>query len=85
MNKSSINDLTIRNCPFRFRCTQKWSQLQETPDSLVRFCGECQKNVHYCSSDGEIAAALRSNKCVAMEIFPSLGKPAEDEFMLLGF
>ena len=80
-----MNNPVIRNCPIQIRCTKKWSQLLETSDSLVRFCDDCQKNIYYCSTDDEIAAALRLNKCVAMSIIPSQKKPVDDDFMLLGF
>ena len=58
---------TIRNCKFAFKCTRTWESLIETGQVDIRFCGDCQQAVHYCHTDGELAEAIRLNRCVAIE------------------
>jgi hypothetical protein len=58
----------IRGClpQFRFQCPQHWLALQPTSDKRIRFCSECQRDVHWCD-DNESACSLgREGKCVAL-------------------
>ena len=59
-------DLTIRNCIFAFKCTAKWSDLTPTDDDKINFCHDCQKEVHLCEDDDELAKSVRLNRCVAI-------------------
>jgi len=63
---------TIRNCRFAFRCTRTWESLIQIGRPAVRFCDECQQEVHYCRTDAQLATAVRMNRCVAIE------RPTED-------
>ncbi len=65
-----MSDLTIRNCIFAFKCTAVWDELDDTADESIRFCQDCQKEVHYCSDDDEMVTAVRLNRCVAIEKEP---------------
>lgn len=56
----------LRNCEFAFECSAKWDKLAETGKSNVRFCNECEKEVHRCDTDAELLQAIRSNLCVAI-------------------
>jgi len=58
--------LTIRNCVFGFKCDKKWHELTATSEDGIRFCQSCQKEVYFCSSDDELAAYVRLNRCVAI-------------------
>jgi hypothetical protein len=73
---------TIRNCTFAFRCVQNWQELEETDDRNIRFCPDCKKQVFFCSSEGEIAQAIKWNRCIAIENPERpkvlLGLPASD-------
>lgn len=60
--------LSIRNCPFAFRCDRKWTALKRTADPDVRFCGDCQREVHRCHTDQELAQAVALNRCVALQV-----------------
>ena len=60
------DDYTIRNCIFAFKCTAKWDELTPTDDDKVHFCGECQKEVHLCEDDDELAKSVRLNRCIAI-------------------
>ena len=62
-----MNDgLTIRNCVFAFKCTAQWSELTATDDEKISFCDDCQKEVHLCEDDEELAKSVRLNRCIAI-------------------
>ena len=68
--------ISIRNCRFAFKCEMKWDDLNETGDEDVRFCNSCEKEVHFCINDDELARAVRLNRCVAfvrMQDIPLMG------------
>lgn len=58
--------LQLRNCEFAFQCNAEWDKLAETGQDSVRFCNECEKEVHRCETDDELLRAIRSNLCVAI-------------------
>ena len=71
---------TLRNCVMSFKCPNEWDLLSETDDEDVRFCGGCQKEVHFCHDDEDLAKSVRLNRCVAFF------RPGEvTERMLLGY
>lgn len=62
----SDDEVTIRNCVFAFKCSAKWDELSETEDDKIHFCHECQKEVHLCEDDEELAKSIRLNRCIAI-------------------
>ena len=56
----------IQNCKFKFRCTQQWGLLERTEVSRIRYCVECESEVHRCETDKQLAAAVRNGLCVAI-------------------
>ncbi len=56
----------IRNCRIAFKCNKQWEQLAKTQFGRVRYCGDCERDVFFCSSDTEILEAIRLNRCVAL-------------------
>ncbi len=58
--------LTIRNCTFEFKCTAKWYELTSTENDTINFCQDCQREVHLCENDEELATAVRLNRCVTI-------------------
>ena len=60
------SDLTIRNCTFAYKCAADWDLLQTTNDDSIRFCNECQREVHYCEDDDELAHCVKLNRCIAI-------------------
>ena len=76
-----MNDgLTIRNCVYAFKCTAQWSELMPTDDDKISFCNDCQKEVHLCEDDEELAKSVRLNRCVAIYREDDIGRGG----MLLG-
>ncbi len=60
-----MSNVTLRNCTFAFKCTQQWNELDKTSEKNIRFCNECQKEVHYCENDQELLKSIKLNRCVA--------------------
>jgi hypothetical protein len=63
----------IRDCDFEFKCPRYWEQLQETPDSQIRFCGMCNKNVYLCRTQKDLERFAGEKICVAIDS-PRQGK-----------
>lgn len=63
--------LRLRNCSFKFRCTQTWQLLDVTSEADVRFCNECQKDVHMVKTLSELYKCLKNDFCVAIPFDPS--------------
>ena len=57
---------TIRNCHFRYRCHMEWDDLEDRGDPAVRHCVLCNKDVHFCATEAELARAITANLCVAI-------------------
>jgi len=58
--------LSIENCRFKFRCEQTWDGLTPTAHEQVRHCSECREDVHFCTTDEQLAQAIRQGHCVAI-------------------
>lgn len=67
--------LSIRNCPFAFRCDRQWTGLKRTAHPDVRFCGDCQREVYRCHTDQDLVEAVALNRCVAIRVEDYLGGP----------
>jgi len=72
-----VSKLEIENCgpendwdrlAFRYACPKKWEKLDPTGDSKIRYCGECHKTVHYCSSIAEAAQHGNAGDCIAVQL-----------------
>ena len=59
--------IKIRNCVFGFRCAQNWDEMKETSREGVRFCKECEKDVHFVTEEDGLLMALSENLCIAMK------------------
>ena len=58
--------VTIENCVFAKRCTQRWAELEPVDASgNVRHCGDCSRHVHFCRTDEELGREVRLGHCVA--------------------
>jgi len=56
----------IRNCKVEFKCPKRWDELkkQDIPDT--RHCHVCDECVYLCTTDAQIAEAIRLDHCVAI-------------------
>ncbi len=64
-----ISRAPIEQCgmQWRFQCPRQWSSLALTADPAVRYCGACQRNVHYCTTLAVAAAVAERGDCVAID------------------
>jgi hypothetical protein len=60
--------IVLRNCTFAFKCDRQWEQLKHTSQDGIRFCGECQKEVYFCTDAYELSNAVALNRCVAIVV-----------------
>ena len=58
--------MSLQNCRFKFRCNQSWNLLLRTEDPDLRYCTECERGVHFCTTDAQLAEAVRLGRCVAI-------------------
>lgn len=49
-----------------FKCPQQWQDLRPTEVGAVRYCTQCQMQVHYCETQAELAEHVKLRHCVAM-------------------
>ena len=64
----------VATCKFiKKPCPLRWESLNETDDENIRFCDQCEKNVHFCVSDEEAISHAKQNHCIAMPIIQYSG------------
>ena len=61
--------VNIRNCMFGINCDANWDEMKivdhkDDTNSEIRFCNHCQREVHECNDDNELAQNIRLNRCV---------------------
>lgn len=78
-----MSDSQLRNCKLAFKCDARWDDLVLTGRSKVRFCNDCQQEVHRCETDEELLQAIRSNLCVAIPA-PYANTANEEDRVLIG-
>ena len=65
----------IRNCSWGYKCQANWDDLTVTKDKRVRFCSDCQREVHSCKSRQELLDVITLNRCVRFPIRLVEGPP----------
>lgn len=58
----------IRNCSWGYKCQMTWESLTETSSESIRFCNECEREVHRCDSTVELIESVALNRCVNFEL-----------------
>jgi len=58
--------LSLRNCTFKFKCTQTWEGLERTDIGTTRRCNVCSEYVYFVETDKRLAEAIKLNQCVAI-------------------
>jgi hypothetical protein len=64
-----VTRVPVEKCglEFQFRCPKRWEQLQPTTEESVRFCGECRKDVFFCTSIAAAQSHAYVGDCVAVD------------------
>lgn len=84
MSLPKAREVTLQNCRLRNPCPKPWDgMLPVNATGTIRFCDECQKNVHLCRTDKELASNVRAGNCVAFFRSPPRSRHAPST-MLLG-
>ena len=60
--------INIRNCTFGFKCSKKWETLNETINEGIKFCENCQREVHFIEDLVSLEEAIGLNRCVAISM-----------------
>ncbi|WP_415903993.1 hypothetical protein ACMXYW_10385 [Neptuniibacter sp. QD48_55] len=55
-----------RDCKINYKCPKAWDDLDKTEDPFVRFCNQCEKDVHFCADVESLKEATIENLCVAV-------------------
>jgi len=55
----------IRNCAWGISCDAKWEKLSPTQVINVKFCDSCQREVHRCKDENQIALNLELNRSIS--------------------
>jgi hypothetical protein len=58
--------LTLRNCTFKFKCSETWEGLEKTDVATTRKCNACNEYVYFIETDKRLAEAIKLNQCVAI-------------------
>jgi hypothetical protein len=59
----------ILQCPLAKRCRARWEKLEPVQgEPSIRFCSVCERTVHLCKTDEELARHSALGRCVALEI-----------------
>jgi uncharacterized protein (TIGR02996 family) len=79
----------IENCDVRFelQCPKQWGQLTPTNDPTQRFCGTCQRNVHYAPTVTKARSLAIAGQCVVVDVGQVRSKDdleEEERYMLAG-
>jgi uncharacterized protein (TIGR02996 family) len=53
---------------FELVCDKSWDELTATDDTVIRFCGACHQNVHYCDTIMNAREHARQGHCVAVDL-----------------
>ena len=65
-----LEEPTIRNCEFKFRCKKTWESLEslENYPEGVKYCSACLRDVFLVETDLELKQAVWANRCVAIPL-----------------
>jgi uncharacterized protein (TIGR02996 family) len=79
----------IENCDVRFelQCPKQWGQLTPTNDPTQRFCGTCQRNVHYAPTVDKARSLALAGQCVVVDVGQYRRKndlEEEERYMMAG-
>jgi uncharacterized protein (TIGR02996 family) len=79
-NLSARHTFAVR---FEFPCPNRWADLQPTARPDVRYCDDCRRNVHYCTSQDEAEQLAVRGNCSAISARLALQVEPEQDLPFL--
>lgn len=75
-----MNHIRTRNCKLGIRCSKDWNDLIPTDSKAIRYCEDCDSEVHWCADGSELLRAIGLNRCIAfnMEIIDGVDSRDSD-------
>ena len=66
----SLEEPTIRNCEFKYKCEKTWGSLEslESYPKGIKYCSTCKRDVFLVETDLDLKKAVWSNHCVAIPL-----------------
>jgi len=65
VSRAPIDKCPTSNLQFRYQCPRSWEALTSTDRSSVRFCNQCNREVHFCSTLDDVRRHADAVDCVA--------------------
>ena len=66
--RTLVSITTIRGCERSFiECPERWSALTPTPESDVRHCATCARNIYFCATPNDARECARTRELVALD------------------
>jgi uncharacterized protein (TIGR02996 family) len=83
---SVVSRLPIENCTLiATRCPKRWEGLEPTDEASIRFCSECEREVHYCPTIQVARKHACAGDCIAVDVaIPRKDGDLEEPLMVLG-
>jgi len=69
-HRDAWNDEAKILCEFEVRCHKLWKLLDPTPIDDVRYCPECERDVHSVRTQEEYRQHAEQGHCVAVRLHP---------------
>lgn len=88
----SENENLVRNCNFKFKCTETWESLNHQKNAtetiqdgnlVKRLCSNCDRYVYLVENQDQLLFALRDDNCIAISdqlMYPA-GRPNNEPLM----
>lgn len=65
------------SCAFAFKCPKTWNRLTPTANSGIRYCSECNREVHLALTEEDFRRHAEGKRCVAVKVLtPDTAEPA---------
>jgi hypothetical protein len=65
ITKQKSENQEFLNCEFEFECPMNWFDLTATNDSEVKYCGNCNNDVHLCLTQEDLDTHTEQRHCIA--------------------
>ena len=64
-----MNEISIEQCEFSYRCPKVWGALLETNIDSVRYCDQCDRNVYLSESTANATVSAATTRLLRIVTF----------------